>query len=195
MVVDADGNATTEAISYVWQPAGGGGGTLLGVSSSFPVGDPAFRLVINVDGDYTFTAFAPLSHPLTDDPTTTGTVETEFEDNLNLAFNYTATDGDGDTATGTITVKVDDDTPDPVGDTATTKEGSAAQDINAVFVLDFSGSIDNTELNTMLTAVKAAAQEIFNNTSGDVQLHIVAFLEHRDRFWSVQHLRGLRGAN
>ena len=132
-------------------------------------------LVIDADGDYTFSAFAPLSHPLTDDPTTTGTVETEFEDNLNLQFTYTATDGDGDFVTGTISVNVDDDTPDPVCDTATAKEGSAAQDINAVFVLDFSGSIDNPELNTMLTAVKAAAQEIFNNTSGDVKLHIVAF--------------------
>ena len=70
------------------------------------------------------TAFAPLSHPLTNDPDT-GATETEYEDNLNLQFNYTATDGDGDTVTGTITINVDDDTPDPVCDQFEVTEGGA----------------------------------------------------------------------
>ena len=174
--VDAEGNGVPELVSYEWVANPAGGGTLYGISDHFPdAADPVFSLVIDVNGNFTFDLNGPLAHPFTDNDSQNNGLDTEFEDNLSLAFNYTATDGDGDSVTGTITVNVDDDTPDPVGDTATAKEGSASQDINAVFVLDFSGSIDNPELNTMLTAVKAAAQEIFNNTSGDVQLHIVAF--------------------
>ena len=62
-------------------------------------GQSVFTLVVEADGDYTFTLFAPLAHSIEDDPNTVE-VETEFEDNLSLAFGVTITDGDDDTATG-----------------------------------------------------------------------------------------------
>ena len=58
-------------------------------------------LVVNADGSYTFTAFAPLVSP------TVGTTE----ENLPVVIGFTVTDGDGDTATGQLTVNVNDDTP------------------------------------------------------------------------------------
>ena len=83
-----------------------------------------------------------------------------------------ASQADGDSATGQVNLTVKDDVPVARGDTASTIEG---ENLNAVFILDFSGSIDNTELNTMLNAVKTAGQTLFNGTSGDVKLQIVAF--------------------
>lgn len=73
-----------------------------------------------------------------------------------------------------MNIKVDDDTPQAVNDVADVAEGSG-QDFNVVFVLDFSRSIDNTELNTMLNAVRNAGQTLFNTTDGDVRIQVVAF--------------------
>ena len=84
-----------------------------------------------------------------------------------------ATDTDGDLTTGTVNLTVKDDVPTAVNDAASVvQEG---QDFNIAFVLDFSGSIDNTELNQMLNAVRAAGQAFFNGTSGDVSIQLVAF--------------------
>ena len=88
------------------------------------------------------------------------------------SVNVQAIDTDNDVATGQVNLTVKDDVPVARGDTASTIEG---ENLNAVFILDFSGSIDNSELNTMLNAVKTAGQTLFNGTSGDVKLQIVAF--------------------
>ena len=88
------------------------------------------------------------------------------------SVNVQAIDTDNDVATGQVNLTVKDDVPIARGDTASTIEG---ENLNAVFILDFSGSIDNSELNTMLNAVKTAGQTLFNGTSGDVKLQIVAF--------------------
>jgi T1SS-143 domain-containing protein len=136
--------------------------------------DPVFTLTINPDGGYTFELQGPLDHPLPG--------STDDGQLLNLPIDLsgvlTASDGDGDTlngfAPGTFVINVEDDVPVAQNDSATVLSGQG-QDINLVFVLDFSGSIDNNELNTMLDAVRTAGQELFNTASGDVRIQLVAF--------------------
>ncbi|TKW76429.1 MAG: hypothetical protein DI543_20995, partial [Bradyrhizobium icense] len=62
-------------------------------------------------GAYKFTLLHAIDHPGHDNPATTGTVETAFEDNININLTYTVTDKDGDATTGTLAVSIDDDTP------------------------------------------------------------------------------------
>ncbi|MGX5725068.1 retention module-containing protein [Metapseudomonas otitidis] len=114
-------------------------------------------------GAYQVVQNAPIRHP-----------DGQDENNVQFQLTYKVTDKDGDSANGTLSLSVDDDTPVARNDVATVAE-SNAPDINMVFVLDFSGSIDNTELNQMLDAVKAAAQALFQGTPGDVQMQVVAF--------------------
>ncbi|HZX18771.1 MAG TPA: DUF5801 repeats-in-toxin domain-containing protein, partial [Pseudomonas sp.] len=117
----------------------------------------------SASGAYTVTQNAPILH-----------AEADQENNQAFILNYRVTDKDGDTADGTLAINVDDDTPVAQDDVAYVSTGQT-ENINMVFVLDFSGSIDNTELNLMLDAVRTAGQELFNNAAGAVQIQIVAF--------------------
>ncbi|WP_185966231.1 retention module-containing protein [Ectopseudomonas mendocina] len=92
--------------------------------------------------------------------------------NVTVVVNDGATNSN--TAQTTINVVAVDNGPDAKNDVASVVEGHG-QDFNVVFVLDFSGSINNTELNQMLSAVKQAGSALFDGTSGHVQLQIVAF--------------------
>lgn len=96
------------------------------------------------------------------------------ENVINLTgITVVATDADGDTAGATVAVNVTDDVPTAVDDSGSVvQEG---QDFNVAFVLDFSGSINNTELDEMLQAVRSAGEALFNGTSGDVTIRLVAF--------------------
>jgi len=88
----------------------------------------------------------------------------------------TTTDSDGDTAVATsgdaLSISFEDDGPDAVDDSAQLLQGQT--DFNIVFVLDFSSSISNAELDTMLNAVELAGQAFFDG-AGDVQIHLVPF--------------------
>ncbi|QKE63903.1 retention module-containing protein [Aquipseudomonas campi] len=136
--------------------------------------DPVFTLTINPDGGYTFELQGPLDHPLPG--------STDDDQMLNLPIDFsgvlTASDGDGDTlngfAPGTFVIAVEDDVPQALDDNATALAGEALN-FNVAFVLDFSGSINNTELNTMLEAVRAAGQALFSGATGDVSIQIIAF--------------------
>nr|WP_269746780.1 DUF5801 repeats-in-toxin domain-containing protein [Aeromonas encheleia] len=114
-------------------------------------------------GAYSVTQNAPIQHANADQ-----------ENNQAFTLNYQVTDGDNDTANGTLAINVDDDTPLAKNDTATVAE-SSDKDFNVAFVLDSSGSISNSEFTTMMNAVKAAGQALFNGTDGDVKITIVAF--------------------
>ncbi|WP_287146236.1 retention module-containing protein, partial [Aeromonas sp.] len=114
-------------------------------------------------GVYSVTQNAPIQHANADQ-----------ENNQAFTLNYQVTDGDGDTASGTLAINVDDDTPLAKNDTAIVAE-SSGKDFNVAFVLDSSGSISNSEFTTMMNAVKAAGQALFNGTDGDVRITIVAF--------------------
>ncbi|TNH93611.1 hypothetical protein CF136_21765 [Aeromonas hydrophila] len=114
-------------------------------------------------GAYSVTQNAPIQHANADQ-----------ENNQAFTLNYQVIDGDGDTASGTLAIKVDDDSPVAKNDTAIVAE-SSGKDFNVAFVLDSSGSISNSEFTTMMNAVKAAGQALFNGTDGDVKITIVAF--------------------
>ncbi|WOE68628.1 retention module-containing protein [Aeromonas allosaccharophila] len=114
-------------------------------------------------GAYSVTQNAPIQHANADQ-----------ENNQAFTLNYQVIDGDGDTASGTLAINVDDDTPVAKNDTAIVAE-SSGKDFNVAFVLDSSGSISNSEFTTMMNAVKAAGQTLFNGTDGDVKITIVAF--------------------
>ncbi|HEX2840438.1 DUF5801 repeats-in-toxin domain-containing protein [Hyphomicrobium sp.] len=142
-----------------------------GGNGSYGAGDTkVFELSVNSStGDYTFTLLAPIDHP-------SGNGENTIAINLNGRVTVTDSGGPaGDTNVGlNASITVIDDAPLAKNDVASVVEGEG-KDFNAAFVLDFSGSIDSSELNQMLTAVKGAAAELFNGTSGDVKVTVVAF--------------------
>ena len=136
--------------------------------------DTIFTLQVNPDGSYSFNLVGPLDHPLPG--------STDDGQMLDLPIDFsgvlTATDGDNDPvdgfAPGSFIIEVEDDVPEAQDDSATVLAGQGLN-FNVAFVLDFSGSIDNAELNTMLEAVRAAGQALFNGASGDVNIQLVAF--------------------
>ena len=160
----ADGAGTVQ-----WQTGGAPSGFTFaaGPGGSLLISQGA-SLVLTVTmnsatGAYTVTQNAAIQHA-------TGNAE----NNQSFNLTYQVTDKDGDTATGTLAINVDDDTPLAQNDSASVVEGSG-EDFNVAFVLDSSGSINNSEFNTMMNAVKAAGQALFNGTSGDVKVTVVAF--------------------
>jgi hypothetical protein len=70
-------------------------------------------------------------------------------------------------------ITFEDDGPRPQDYFAEVLESQSAN-FRIAFVLDYSGSINNTELNQQLSAVKAAGQAFFES-SGDVTVTVIAF--------------------
>ena len=60
-------------------------------------------LVVNSDGTYTYTQYAPVVNAAGTPGNT--------EETSSFIFNYTVKDGDDDTSTGSLTIKINDDTP------------------------------------------------------------------------------------
>ncbi|QFT76811.1 DUF5801 repeats-in-toxin domain-containing protein [Erythrobacter sp. THAF29] len=100
-----------------------------------------------------------------------GTIENSID--VDIPVSLTLTDGDGDPVSDDFVINIFDDAPDAVDDVANTTV--VDQDINAAFVLDFSGSVDDSELNLQLNAVKDAAFELFENTTGSVTITLITF--------------------
>jgi T1SS-143 domain-containing protein len=150
---------TTDAPADFTYTSGPGGSLLISQGATL-----VLTVTLNSSsGAYTVTQNAPILH-----------ADADQENNQAFTLNYRVTDKDGDTADGVLAVNVDDDTPLAQNDVAYVSTGQS-EDINIVFVLDFSGSIDDGELNQMLDAVRTAGQELFNSATGAVQLQIVAF--------------------
>ncbi len=105
------------------------------------------------------------------DLTDVGVLEENVD--IDIPVTLTFTDGDGDPVSDDFVINVFDDQPDAQDDVIGTS--AVVEDINAAFVLDFSGSIDDQELNLQLEAVKNAAFELFESTSGDTTVTLVAF--------------------
>ncbi|MDM5057690.1 retention module-containing protein, partial [Aeromonas rivipollensis] len=139
-------------------------------------GTVIFTLTVAADGDYSFTLKGPLDHPVKEG------LPNGDNELLPVPIDFSgvlvATDGDGDRVQGftkgSFVIDVQDDIPVAQDDYATVLAGQS-QNINMVFVLDFSGSIDNSELNIMLDAVRTAGQALFNTSGGQVKIQIVAF--------------------
>ncbi len=108
---------------------------------------------------------------------------------IDLHFNVDITDYDGDTASGTIDINVTpaDDFPDAILDEDTVPEGG--QVVNAAFVLDFSGSIDNAELDSSWMRCAPPADEIF--AAGAAIISIIIFSSTAAKCRHVHRLRQL----
>ena len=153
-------------------------------------GSPVFTMAVSDDGDWQFELLGPLDHPVR------GT-----EDEITIDFGpiIQATDGDGDSvnATGSVTVVVDDDSP--VGNGDTFVAAVQAPSFETGFILDFSGSISNSELQTQLNAVKAVAADIFE-ADPDAEIFVTVFaanavnLNGGDAFTSLASLESALNA-
>ena len=156
-------------------------GTTATTTGGISAANTVFKIAVDTAGKVTLTQNAEIDHVANGDTGNYDQQLAKLADGLvKLNATATVTDGDGDVATSTKSIDLGgnvqfaDDGPTARNDVATVIEGQG-QNFNAVFVLDFSGSIDNTELNQMLQAVRSAGQALFNSTSGDVQIQIVAF--------------------
>ncbi|EIM77894.1 hypothetical protein A33O_00905, partial [Nitratireductor aquibiodomus RA22] len=142
------------------------------------VGTPAFTVSINgATGAVTVTQHETLEHTVDGGPSAAHDDALFLGGAAAISVVQTVTDADGDTATATsasaLSIRFDDDGPTAKPDTASLTLGT--ESFNIAFVLDFSGSVSNSELDQMLDAVKAAGQAFFSGTTGDVQIELVAF--------------------
>ncbi|PZT90856.1 MAG: hypothetical protein DI637_02910, partial [Citromicrobium sp.] len=98
---------------------------------------------------------------------------TQTNVDIDLPVSVILTDGDGDPVSDDFTINVVDDGPDAIDDLVDTVVST--EPVNAAFVIDFSGSIDNDEMNVQLGALKDAAYELFEATDGAATAKIIAF--------------------
>ncbi|TKW79513.1 MAG: tandem-95 repeat protein, partial [Bradyrhizobium icense] len=164
------------ALTYYWDSTGD---TLYASTNTSSLANAqssaVFKVVLNTTtGVYTFTELKPVDHPGHDADGLNNGPETSYEDNVVVNLTYQVKDSNGDAATGTLAVTINDDSPTAAPDTGSANE-KVAQTIHAAFVLDFSGSIDSTEFAQMMTAVKAAGDKIFQNSTGGTSVELVAF--------------------
>jgi len=106
---DTNGFAQTESVTWGAGVTDVNGNTTFTATSEHYTGSEsssaAATLVINVDGSYTYTAYAPVVQSTE----TSGANPTEENTTINIGF--VVTDGDGDPATGSLSVNVNDDIP------------------------------------------------------------------------------------
>ncbi|WP_254204349.1 retention module-containing protein [Aeromonas sp. FDAARGOS 1415] len=123
--------------------------TLTGYGTS--LADVVFTIVLKNIGstgaDYDLTLFQPVTHPGHDDPSTSGAVETSFEDNVGFTVAVSVKDVDNSEGTTSFTVTIDDDSPVASNYTgANFAEGSGAHNIgSATTVLGISAGEDGLQ--------------------------------------------------
>lgn len=132
-------------------------------------------------GAYTVSLLGPIDHP-------NGGVEDA------LSFDIPVAVDDGTVTTnGYLGVTVEDDSP-KAADIETTATADSNQGYSTAFVLDFSGSIDDSELNTMLNAVKSAGNAIFEDASGPVAISVIIFSSTADSLGTFTSFSGFQAA-
>jgi len=154
--------------------------TLVGgqvVATAGAGGPTVFTVAVDATGNITLDQIRAIAHDVDGGPGAAhDDAKTLAAANL-ITITGTITDGDGDSAQASINIgqqlTFKDDGPTTTADSGTTTE--ATLDFNAAFVIDFSGSIDNTELNTMLSAVREAGLLLFGNSSGNVSIRLIGF--------------------
>ena len=154
--------------------------TLVGgqvVATAGAGGPTVFTVAVDASGNITLDQIRAIAHDIDGGPGAAhDDAKTLAAANL-ITITGTITDGDGDSAQASINIgqrlTFKDDGPTATADTGTTTEASL--DFNTAFVLDFSGSIDNNELNTMLSAVREAGLALFGSSSGNVSIRLIGF--------------------
>lgn len=148
---------TAGGVPVTW--TGVGTGTLIGSAG----GAEVIRVTLAPNGAYT----VKLSHAV-DHPTVA------LEDLKNFSVPVSVSDGTTTTTNAAaIQVVIEDDAPNAVGEAGSTSQPT--QDVNTLFILDFSDSIDNGELNTMISAVQGALSQLDNAASGVMTIRFVIF--------------------
>lgn len=139
--------------------AGVGTGTLIGSAGGVEV----IRITIAPNGAYNVTLSKPVDH------SASGT-----EDIKSFFVPVSVFDGSVTTTNvGAIEVVIEDDAPAAAGETGTSAQ--PAQDVNTLFILDFSDSIDSVELDTMIGAVQGALTQLDAAGTGAMTIRFVIF--------------------
>lgn len=148
---------TAGGIPVTW--TGVGTGVLIGSAA----GSEVIRVTLAPNGAYT----VKLSHAV-DHPTVA------LEDLKNFSVPVSVSDGTVTTTNASaIQIVIEDDAPTATGETGGSSQPT--QDVNTLFVLDFSDSIDNGELNTMIGAVQGALAQLDGAASGAMTIRFVIF--------------------
>lgn len=139
--------------------AGVGTGTLIGSVG----GNEVIRVTLASNGSYTVTLSRAVDHPTI-----------ALEDLREFTVPVSVFDGTATTTNASaIRIVIEDDAPLATGETGATNQ--PAQDINTLFILDFSASIDNSELDVMLDAVKNALSQLDAAATGALNIKFVIF--------------------
>jgi len=149
-------------------------------AGTYTIETSVYKMVVEEDGDYTFTLKDNLDHPAMEG--------TKYDDTENWAallangFTVSAQDYDGDPVAGGIKVNVGvvDDIPVAYDDKVTAVEtGTAtAQTFNLLLVLDISGSMSNSEVGQEVDALKAMLDQyalVAQGGAAGVDVQIVTF--------------------
>ncbi|TPM96043.1 type I secretion C-terminal target domain-containing protein, partial [Mesorhizobium sp. B2-1-5] len=128
----------------------------------------AFKIEVDeTAATYNFTLLQEVDHPQGGD-----------ENDINLSLSYTITDSNGDHANGTVGIKIDDDMPTVAADTATAVAGTKPT-MNAILVLDFSQSMNDTVPGTGQTRLalmkSAVADFLASNDVTFTQITVYTF--------------------
>ncbi|MFD2207516.1 VWA domain-containing protein [Kiloniella antarctica] len=128
-------------------------------------GDVAFTFTVNPDGTYEYEQFIALEHPNTND----------HNDPLPMKFYVKLVDGDWDYDWGSVDVIVKDDGLLAHNDEeCVTEVETETQPQNIGIVMDFSGSVSNSDLATEIASVKTFIQTLFAS-GASVSVSLVAF--------------------
>ncbi|MDR6834905.1 MULTISPECIES: DUF5801 repeats-in-toxin domain-containing protein [unclassified Sphingopyxis] len=148
---------TAGGVPVAW--TGVGTGTLIGSVG----GSEVIRVTLASNGAYTVTLSRAVDHPTV-----------ALEDLKDFFVPVSVSDGTTTTTNASaIRVVIEDDAPTATGETGSTSQ--PMQDVNTLFILDFSDSIDNGELNVMLDAVQSALAQLDSAASGALTIKFVIF--------------------
>ncbi len=147
--------------------AGGAPVTWSGIGTSMLIGSVGGNEVIRVtlasNGAYTVTLSRAVDHPTI-----------ALEDLREFTVPVSVFDGTVTTTNdAAIRIIIEDDSPQATNESGATNQ--PAQDINTLFILDFSASIDSAELDVMLGAVKNALTELDAAATGSLNIKFVIF--------------------
>ena len=148
---------TAGGVPVAW--SGVGTGILVGSVGGFEV----IRVTLAPTGAYTVTLSGAVDHP-----------NVALEDLKDFFVPVSVSDGTVTTTNASaIQIVIEDDAPTATGETGSTSQ--PMQDVNTLFILDFSDSIDDGELNTMLAAVQGALAQLDSAASGALTIKFVIF--------------------
>ncbi len=148
---------TAGGMPVTW--AGVGTGTLVGSAG----GNEVIRVTLASNGAYTVTLSRAVDHPVI-----------ALEDIREFAVPVSVSDGTITTINDSaIRVIIEDDAPTATGETGSSAQ--VQQDVNTLFILDFSDSIDDSELDTMLDAVQNALSLLDASALSALTIRFVIF--------------------